>query len=305
MQNWRFHAKPELGLANDISAALALLEADGTFALPDLRSFGHVLVSSDYSGEHKGVLYRTYGVLFAGEEGLREWNDARLVVRDAYLPNGRRMSFKDLRDEARQRALVPFLTAADKIPGVLFVLAVGVDVDNLFAEAAIEQAVNLFPDWKPGPMTKLLTLTHWISLFLGGLSAPDQVFTWITDKDAIAANDARLNDLGTVFLQTLSGYLPHTFKQVQVGTTANDPPDRFLEDLCGISDLCAGATAASLVPGGVRRRGDVHEKVRTIVGWMGQAAGISAQPPLRRVVLTIDKTPTGALHLVPIGFRRE
>ncbi len=79
---------------------------------------------SDYGGTHKGSMYETTAFLYMDASGSEKWQAERLRVRQRYLPDGRRISFKGLNDINKRQALIPFLEAADMVPGVLLVVAV-------------------------------------------------------------------------------------------------------------------------------------------------------------------------------------
>ena len=84
----------------------------------------HLMFGSDYSGDHAKSPFRTYGSLVADEDGSPQWPARYRDVRGKYLKDGRRMSFKNLNDVQRRRALVPFLEAAEYLNGHVVVVAV-------------------------------------------------------------------------------------------------------------------------------------------------------------------------------------
>jgi hypothetical protein len=91
----------------------------------------HVALASDYSGDHKASRFRAYCYSIMDTEASPEWPRRRQSMRQQYLPDGRRMSFKSLGDKYRQRALVPFLQAADTIYGHIVCLVVTKSFDNM------------------------------------------------------------------------------------------------------------------------------------------------------------------------------
>jgi hypothetical protein len=120
---WRLMNRPRNDLASAVNSAVFRRNLADPFCLPDLRSADTILVASDYSGEHAASPYFVSTWLFAAEDTLRPWEAARSSVRDRYLSN-RRMSYKGLNDTVKRKGLMPFLEAADSIPGLCVGLAV-------------------------------------------------------------------------------------------------------------------------------------------------------------------------------------
>jgi hypothetical protein len=80
----------------------------------------HLMLGSDYGGDHKVSKYPAYCFLVADETiDIHRWSIERRRIRQRYLSDGRRMSFKRLDDPNRLQALVPFLQAADTLSGHL------------------------------------------------------------------------------------------------------------------------------------------------------------------------------------------
>lgn len=77
----------------------------------------HLLFGSDYSGDHRGSRFRVYCFVIADADASPEWPIRCRGVRCKFLKDGRRMSFKNLNDIHRRRALVPFLEAAEFLDG--------------------------------------------------------------------------------------------------------------------------------------------------------------------------------------------
>ena len=86
--------------------------------LPDLEGF-LVLLASDSSGYEKTSNYIAISFIVIDLFSSKEWETKRRNIRQVFLPNNRRMSFKALNDSYRQNALIPFLEAANCIDGLL------------------------------------------------------------------------------------------------------------------------------------------------------------------------------------------
>lgn len=208
-KSWRRLNKPELTIFNSLSESIARWQIIDRQLLPDLSSAASILVASDYSGEHASASYRCYSFLFANLDQSTAWEIVRKKIRSELLPNGRRMAYKKLNDKYCQQALSPLLAAANNIYGLSVTILISKQLDRcFFNDTDINSSTLSF--WTPVNREKLLTITHLISLFLQGLSTPNQDVLWITDEDDIAANDAKLKRLADVFSNVCSYYLTHS-----------------------------------------------------------------------------------------------
>jgi hypothetical protein len=108
-------------------------------AQPHPFAGSHLMMGSDYSGDHKASRFRVYCYLLADTDASPDWPLQRQLVRQRYLPDGRRMAFKSLGDKHRQRALVPFLEAAETIRGHIVALIVTKELTNICRGAQTTQ----------------------------------------------------------------------------------------------------------------------------------------------------------------------
>ena len=126
--------EPTLELLVTLSQQIRELEGRDANILPDLRSGSTILVASDYSGQHTGADYQVISLLLADLDQCAAWEALRRKVRQDFLRDGRRMSFKGLGDRQKGRALLPFLNAANSIPGLTVSFAIHKEIDSLFVE---------------------------------------------------------------------------------------------------------------------------------------------------------------------------
>jgi hypothetical protein len=220
-------------------------------AIPDLRRGNLFFVASDYSGEHDVAEYQVLSLLFADLQQCGAWERQRVLVRRKYLSDGRRMSFKNLRDKRRRYALEEFLSAANSITGLSLSVLIDKRITSLFRESG---SIDLngpefktFSHWRAKSFEKMLRVVHLVSFFLAGLSRSGQDVLWITDEDEIAANDDRLREVTNLFGNVSSHYLSQAMGHFRFGTTKSDDGSRQLEDLASIPDLVAGALADVLL----------------------------------------------------------
>jgi hypothetical protein len=270
-----------------------------------LRRSDTLIVTSDYSGHHKGATHEVYSLLITGSAGWNRWERERIRIRDSTELGMRRMSFKGLNDSRKRAALVPFLDAANLLPGVcVSVLAPKSTVSLFQSKGSVDMTKPEFAPYsrfKPAVFERMLRVVHLVSFFVAGLSRSGQDVLWFTDADDIAANDARVADLTNCWATVLSNYLQHNLRHVRCGTTRCDNGTLQVEDLASIPDLAAGSlgemltlckhegvlpTEGLLVP----LPGTASRKCRLIGSWLADRCS-----QLDRMVFVFDEAPTGGL----------
>lgn len=290
-----------------LTATLGRVMVSAAISLPDMPG-PCLVVTSDYSGSHKASCYECYSVLIADLSLCGDWRRMRTDIRCRFLRDNRRMSYKNLNDQQRRRALRPFLVAANEIPGLCISLAVAKNIDTLFIQdnSPINRELAEVLSWKKGLFERALRIVHLVSFFIAGLSHPGQDVLWFSDEDEIAANASRLTLLTKVWANVLSNYVDHTLRHLRCGTTHCDDGTNEIEDLTALPDLTAGAVADLLGPiaGQIRNgiivpsRLNAKPKAMVIGQWLSDNAG-----RLKKIVLAVDKKPQSAdLTVSRIGF---
>jgi len=215
--------------------------------VPTPFSGQHLMFGSDYSGDHRRSAFRVYAFLVADADNSPAYPEARRLVREAYLSDGRRMSYKRLNDRVRQRALFPFLQAADLFEGLCCVFIVHKDVKWISTGAnslnAWKTLHGLQGKWGVGAFEAMARISHFFSLLLGVVSRPGQHTTWITDQDEIAANEQRLDDVHQFAARMTRLCVDHQMGEFCMNTTAVDGGTGSFEDFVAVPDLLAGMFA--------------------------------------------------------------
>ena len=103
-----------------------------------------MIVASDHSGQHRGASHEAYSFLVTTQRAIDEWQTVRLEFRNRWLPDGRRISFKQLREPMRRRALIPFLDAASAIRGNVVTFLIDRRVGS-FIEGGATALAEVFP----------------------------------------------------------------------------------------------------------------------------------------------------------------
>src|SRR4051812_43645950 len=99
------------------------IEARRPGAVPDLRAAASLVMTSDYSGCHQTARYDVSAFLVVTINSVVDWDSIRRRLRAEQLRDGRRLSFKGLRDQRQQTFLPRFLKLAERLHGVLVVIA--------------------------------------------------------------------------------------------------------------------------------------------------------------------------------------
>jgi hypothetical protein len=299
-------ASPWRHLSNPIYPWVRTIEKIVCAIRPPALTGSTLYVASDYSDAVKSHLYDVFSVLYVDLEQSSEWEQRRRLVRSQHMPDGRRMCFKALNDRKRQKALIPFLEAANTIHGLAVTVAVRRSIRDLctsegfFQQCAVE--LQLDPGWRLASFERMVRVIHLISLLSGGLSQPRQNIFWVSDQDSMFANLARTSDVKKMIERFSSHYVPHQLGKLGLGTTAIDECDRMDEDLNAIPDLMCGAVAEVTsavatefeghipIPLAVQRSVRLSPKSELIYSWISDQSY-----RLRRAVIVFDNSRGGGL----------
>lgn len=302
---WNRLAQPQFGLGHRISEAIADHERSGSGVLSDVREGPEVLVACDIGGDHREAEYRAFGYLVAEIGSSEGWMEQRLALRHAKLPDGRRMSYKSLRDGMRKGALPWFLQAASALQGNLVIFLVSRDIPTLFSDPGdmklLPELVVAERGWNQSAFARLLTVGTFGALLVAGLVDKGQDILWLTDQDEIAPNPLKHNHAGHVICHCIERYGPDHRGQLTFISTEGAFDHCFREDLTAIPDLAAGALVEAFsvpkrreVP--IRARAadrSLSEKARVVLRWLS-----STGPTLRSIVAVLR--PNGSLVDVSI-----
>lgn len=264
---WKPLRRPNLGMANSISDMILAEEWRSPGLLTDLRRTPTLLVASDYGGEHASADYQTISVLLADWMGLvTSWEPKRRDVRLRFANDGRRLSYKRLGDRQRGKMLLPFLGAANHLPGILATFLIDRRIKSFFRSDS-ETSDNLVVDrstWKSKTFEKLLRVAHLGALLIAGMSSERQNILWVTDHDAIAANLKKHTEATNVIGSVLEGYLSHSLGHIRLATAQSDDGSLSIEDILAIPDIAAGAW------------GDIASNLANRLGRVAHAANVLA-----------------------------
>ena len=246
MTVWRPITDTQVGFAYVLSDAIAIAEA----ANPDLLwpvDQGLQIVASDYSGQHRQATHETYSFLITTYEALADWLPSWNQFRAEKLPDGRRLSFKQLREPVRRRAYPHFLELFGRLRANLITIMVDNRVGCLSGDP-LELAAIWDDCFAPGATAASIEKAYRLALFVcliqAGLRREDQVSRWISDQDEVLDSfDKRERFAGITHYLTfgLTGWRAAAVQEFMTTGVANAPA--WVEDLAAIPDIAAGACA--------------------------------------------------------------
>jgi len=224
------------------------LDALTAFSVPQVQG-DRLLIATDFAGG-PGSRFHVIGILLADWDFSDDWLEARMEVRNRFLPNNRRMSFKYMNDCYRRKALSPFLQAAKELRGLLATIIIDTRIKALFADKkALEHRVKdnvLRSKWKLPDFENMIRVAFFVSYFLSWLGRPEQEILWVTDQDQVVANERREEDILHLSSRFLTFLAEDPHFSVDFSTTAVDSDDRGEEDIAAIPDLVVGAICETL-----------------------------------------------------------
>jgi len=258
-------------------------------------------IASDVSSS-PSIDYEVFTFVVIDLDESPGWPTAIQAVRDRFLPDGRRMSYKKLSDRQRQDAFFPFLHAADVLRGICVSVAIRKTIRFLVGDKRFlsEHAsmLGLHASWNRRSAERMLRISYLLAFFLAAYTRHGQHLIWISDEDEIFANERFSLDTGNMFTKMLHTYARHSFGDISIGTTAIDPGDRMEEDLVSIADIVAGGVGETLTA--IRReqgkviRGtptilpdDVSARLDNFSQWFSDAT----PSRLRKINCVIDSLP--------------
>ena len=311
---WRPLNRPDFGVIDSISETIRQEEWKDPDLLTRVDRGREVILVSDYAGHSRESNFQSYSFLLIDLLFIWYWDAVRTHLRKNLLPNRRRLSYKKLQsDKKRARCLVPFLRAANSLPGVLITFLIHKNIGSLF-DADSDRGDPPDVDrhhWQPEQFEKLMRVAHLSSLLLSGLVREGQRVLWVSDEDEIVPNEPRHVEACKLFSQVLGQYLTCEPSRLQFATTRSDDPTLRLEDLAALPDFAAGCLAeittsmsdnGLLAAPGVLGPMDarVSTKARAIVGWLADNTYT-----LRKLHFAIDYVPPRGLKLKKLNLFLE
>lgn len=214
-------------------------------AMPPLIDGETMIISSDYSGDSSKSKYVVLSILLIDLIDAQDWEFQRRLIREKWLVNNRKMSFKGLNDAFKKNALFDFLDASNLLKGISVNIVIDKQIKDLIGSDILYQILQkrgkLKRQWHLETFAKMSQLAFFISLLIAGLAKPDQNIYWYSDEDNMFSNINFSSDVGTLMDHFVTYNVNFKLGECGIGTTKLNEPDFFEEDLNSISDLTAGA----------------------------------------------------------------
>jgi hypothetical protein len=296
-----------LGFIKDVSDIIALEAWKDPSLIPDLSKDKTIFLFSDYS--RANGYYRTYSFYVFGRFGADYFNAVRKSLRNDFHLGNRRMSFKQLNDKIKLRALPAFLEIAGAIDGFVLTFAVDNRIQFMFADQFLKIAPELFSSIKKHVAEDMLRVVHFGAQAVLSAFSSGQNIVWFTDSDPIVANEKCEQLFGKLAEATIRTMFLGEEKvgRIAFGITSVDDGSLELEDFASVPDLVAGAlcetldklakTSLHFTPKIVLTRPKVSKKTDLICQWISKH-----QCPLKKFGIVFDKTGPGAFDWRPTVF---
>lgn len=207
---------------------------------------------SDYSGAQSNSLFDTYSYFYFDPDiGVKQWRKARSAIRDIVLGPIRSVTYKGLNDGIKRKSLLPMLSAADELDGLLLTFAIHKKVKVLTPSRSelseLMEWMSVESRWKRRSLSKMVRTAMLFAFGISGLNKERAPVTWMTDSDDFTISRPRQNDLNTFSwsaIDKLSNTLP-------MALTVETPLNTTLaldnaKDLLAIPDLAAGMLSQTL-----------------------------------------------------------
>lgn len=264
--------------------------------LPNFENTESVAVFSDYGGESKGSKYYTYSFVFADYDGLGYFRDKMKIIRENYgIDNPRKeISFKDAHYGQMFRCIDEYLLLAhDMINGLVITVAVdkeivsitGANNKNDLKKITEESMEYSSGKWKPATLEKSMRVISILTYFIKLLVPSGKKVFWMTDQDAIMANESKTADTSQWISNSINmlkdapnykfiGYTPKPYDGEEA---------YFLTDILSIADLSAGSVEQLLT-----RRKEGNETLTPIAEKVMQWSSVQGIG-LNKLIFVVEK----------------
>jgi hypothetical protein len=255
MANWRAPDVIDQSIMRSFSNLIEPQESMNPDLLPNLRNSEALVLASDYSGEAKEHPFLVLAFLLTDIESVQgNWNIDRLSIRKQHLPEGRRLEFKGLNDQRKQKALMPFLSAANTLNGIVLCVAIEKTIDPFAAWIPISNPVTVDADpHNADSWEKLLRIATFAAVLASGLGNHEQEVRWIMDDDNVIANDSLKTSTAVVCRTMFRHFNPSRTGKIYFEAASNFDDDGLAEDLISIVDIAGGATAENIAAIGIEK----------------------------------------------------
>jgi hypothetical protein len=258
------------------------------------------IICSDYSGQHAGAKYEAFSFVVTTEDSLQRWLPELTQFRKNFLPDGRRLSYKKLREPIRQKALPHYLECMGNLEGNLICIMLNKELVELFPKSVQADFSDCFaPNTKNSSIEKIFKLASFVALITVCLRREEQPSFWISDHDEALDSHERREGFARLASYLSFGLARWKNPADNLFTTTELPNLPFWgEDVTALADLTAGVycTLNEILPkffetpNWTLRMSPpdiVDVRGRTIINWMA-----TAKNKMKHVLVRVE--PDGA-----------
>ena len=303
------HAGQYSPLVQCIEIELKKRERAGMLLLPDLSALANTTVGifSDYSGEGSGNYY-TYSFLLCAWGSLDPFRREMQKVRKQFGLGTKEIEFKDFGMASMRNALPAYLEVLNGyVPGLLFTLVVDKRCLSLFGpqEKATWKSLTQkleekgFGKLKPEVAEKILRVVHTAAFLTALLGHERQKVFWMSDHDAICANENMHNRMLALFHNVLGLYTDREFPLIGGARPFQERSTDYL-DLLSPADIAAGSVGQYLTGRDLvgEQNVCVKEGAEKVLMWLGHDA-----LALKKLCVMIGPAADGTIGSGTIEFK--
>lgn len=298
-------------LAGILSKVIARECANDSGRFCDLRQSQRVILAADFSGDHEESDYRVIGFAAMDSATVDTWKvHMQKLRRDTPLKR-RRMSFKELRDRVRLKALPRYLGTMQVLHGYCLVVALNKKLGPL-AEVQLTGALAPLAQWKDNVRQRAVHIATVGAFLASSVCGTGADITLAVDADEMASDRQRFSEFQSLFRVCTHNLAARQFGTLEACTTLDPTKNLFVDDLCAIADLSAGAVMHALRrvrdkqppqdPAGdfTLSRDDLGERA-IVWDWC-----FDRGPGLTRIVAVVDPAPAPRCgHVRVLGYGPE
>ena len=222
--------------------------------LPNFENTDTVAIFSDYGGESKDSKYYTYSFVFVDYGELGFFSEKMSFIRKKYgMDNPRKeISFKDAHYGQMFRCIDEYLSFTNNtINGLVFTLAVDKEIASItgaIGKKELKQITEKLEGyshgkWKPAMFEKSMRIIYTLTYFIKLLIPSGKKIFWMTDQDAIMANENKTEDTSKWLSNAINlcknapvydviGFSPKPYEEED---------GYFFTDVLSLADLSAGS----------------------------------------------------------------
>lgn len=217
--------------------------------LPNLDKASSIVIFSDYGGETGNSNYNIYSFLICDYKQLGFFSDQQDIIRARHKLNNplKEISYKSIDYGPTSRALDDYLcNLNNSVHGIILTVLIekgeyslwGNDRGKFKSELPQTLLNANLGNWDKNVAEKLVTITHLVAYLIALFCNSKQKIMWISDEDALFANNEKTTNTGKLLTNVLKLYTEE--KMNLYFSKSFGKENTTLLDLLSAPDLAAG-----------------------------------------------------------------